>query len=167
MIEFVIALAIAAIILLGVFMLVQRASRVQATKQAVADTIFMMEKVRASFAPQGSFRNLSTQTVIDLGLAPPGSVDSRGYLRNQWKAAIDVRGLLDGTVAKYGFLVPAYSCVDFVVGIIGTKNRIRVGYVYVKNISTGINTVVMIDLAKACNNVRSDNFVVVEVFYDW
>ncbi len=122
LLELLIAAALIAVGLLGLFFLVNRynvqqavANEVQALSQTVAET-------RTKFRAPGNFAGITPTVLIDNGMINPSRVVA-GTIMSEWSTVVGVVPVnLNGTVndaVSFNYTVPRQFCSDFVSGVAG------------------------------------------------
>lgn len=155
LIELVIVLAIAAVILFGVFILVSRAQTSRVANDEVQNFNMMIADVRTKFGPQGSFVGITPAVLIDLGIVPKHMINA-ATIRTGWSTTVAVAPTnLNGTVGdavRFSYTVPRASCGDFATGASGAAGRVTVDGVVVKDVPAALNNVNVAALAGACDS---------------
>jgi len=137
LIEMLIALAIGAGLLFGVFVLVGKVQSKALAKDAAESLNMMVADTRAKFKSQGNFTGVSPQVLINNRI-PPQQMVSGANIVSQWNTNIGVSPVtINNTDDAVRFTytgVPSEDCSNFVQAAEGTFGRVTVAGVVVKNL---------------------------------
>lgn len=153
LIEMGIVLAIAAIVLYGIYSWVSRVQNQRVANDEAQNYNMMVSDVRTKFGAQGTFTGISPAALINLGLVPKTMINGAA-IRSGWNTPVAVAAVnLNGTAGdgvQFTYTVPREQCSDFVTGAAGASARVTVGGTMVKDIPGGVNTVNVGTLATQC-----------------
>lgn len=163
LIEMAIVLAIAAIVLFGVFTMVSRANNARVATDEAQNFNIISSDMRTKFSTQGNYTGVTVENLVNLGAVPKHMV-SGGTINTGWgttvtAAVTNLTGTDDGVAFTY--TVPRESCADFVTAASGASAVVSVDGTSIKNVPGGANTVNVAALGTACDSSAGGNVPVV------